>query len=96
MLEVGSGPQVPTFRISTYWNLQVGLTRNLGARRIDPITSLKVKTTKREGVGLNILIRSTSGVKGHFEALEWGLGLVISRPIIHMDMYKPNNKLVSA
>jgi hypothetical protein len=55
-----------------------------------------VKTTKREGVGLNILIRSTSGVKGHFEALEWGLGLVISRPIIHMDMYKPNNKLVSA
>jgi hypothetical protein len=32
MLEVRSGPQVPTFRISTYLDPQVGLTRNLGAR----------------------------------------------------------------
>ncbi len=33
MLEVGSGPQVPTFRNSTYLDPQVGLTRDLGARQ---------------------------------------------------------------
>jgi hypothetical protein len=32
MLEVRSGPQVPTFRNSTYLDPQVGLTRDLGAR----------------------------------------------------------------
>ncbi len=32
VLEVESGPQVPTFRNSTYLDPQVGLTRNLGAR----------------------------------------------------------------
>jgi hypothetical protein len=32
VLEVGSGPQVPTFRNSTYSDPQVGLTRDLGAR----------------------------------------------------------------
>jgi hypothetical protein len=31
VLEVESGPQVPTFRNSTYLNPQVGLTRDLGA-----------------------------------------------------------------
>jgi hypothetical protein len=33
VLEVGSGPQVPTFRNSTYLDPQVGLVRNLGARQ---------------------------------------------------------------
>jgi hypothetical protein len=32
VLEVGSGPQVPTFRNSTCLDLQVGLARDLGAR----------------------------------------------------------------
>jgi len=32
VLEVGSGPQVPTFRNLTYLDLQVGLVRDLGAR----------------------------------------------------------------
>ncbi len=33
VLEVGSDPQIPTFRISTYLDPQVGLTKNLGARQ---------------------------------------------------------------
>jgi hypothetical protein len=33
VLEVGSGPQVPTFRNSTYLDPQVGLIRNLGVRQ---------------------------------------------------------------
>jgi len=32
VLKVGSGPQVPTFRNSTYLDPQLGLTRNLGVR----------------------------------------------------------------
>jgi hypothetical protein len=34
-------------------------------------------------------------VEGHAEALGWGLGRVISKSIIHIDLHKPNNKLVS-
>jgi hypothetical protein len=34
MLEVENIPQVPSFHNSTYLDLQVGLTRNLGARHI--------------------------------------------------------------
>jgi hypothetical protein len=33
VLEVRSGPQVPTFRNSTYSDPQVGLTRDLGTRQ---------------------------------------------------------------
>ncbi len=33
MLEVESGPQVPTFRNSTYLDPQMGLTRNLRAHQ---------------------------------------------------------------
>ncbi len=33
VLEVGSGPQVPTFCNSAYLDPQVGLTRNFGARQ---------------------------------------------------------------
>jgi hypothetical protein len=35
VLEVRSGPQVPIFRNSTYLDLQVGLTRNLGVRHYE-------------------------------------------------------------
>ncbi len=35
MLEVGSGPQVPIFRNSTYLDPQVGLARGLGARHVE-------------------------------------------------------------
>ncbi len=34
VLEVGNGPQVPTFHNSTYLDPQVGLTRDLGARQV--------------------------------------------------------------
>jgi hypothetical protein len=34
VLEVGSGPQVPSFRNFIYLDPQVGLIRNLGARHL--------------------------------------------------------------
>jgi hypothetical protein len=42
------------------------------------------------------LARNTSGVEDHARALEWGLGQMISESIIHIDLHKPNNKLVNA
>ncbi len=58
--------------------------------------SPKVKTTEGEGVGARSLACSTLGVEGHAGAPRWGLGRVTSKLIIHMDLHKPNNKLVSA
>jgi len=63
---------------------------------IDSTTSPKVKTTKRKGVGVHSLARSTSGVEGHVGALGQGLGRLTSNSITHTDLHKPNNKLVSA
>ncbi len=40
VLEVGSGPQVPTFRNSTHLDPQVGLTRDLEVRQLAPIVAL--------------------------------------------------------
>jgi hypothetical protein len=40
MLEVGSGPQVPTFRNSTYLDPQVGLAKDLGVRQFCLLNSL--------------------------------------------------------
>ncbi len=57
--------------------------------------SLKVKTTKGEGVGARSLVRSTSGVEGCVGAPGWGLGRLTSKSITHMDLHKPNNKLVN-
>jgi len=37
MLEVESGPQVPTFCNSTYLDPQVGLTRNLGTCQVGKV-----------------------------------------------------------
>jgi hypothetical protein len=36
------------------------------------------------------------GVEGHVGAQGWGLGRVINNSIIHTDLHKLNNKLVSA
>ncbi len=58
--------------------------------------SLKVKTTEDEGVGVHSLLCSTSGVKEHARTPIWVLGQGTSESIIHMDLYKPNNKLVNA
>jgi hypothetical protein len=35
------------------------------------------------------------GVEGHAGTSIWGLGRVKSKSIIHTNMHKPNNKLVS-
>ncbi len=63
---------------------------------IDSIVSPKVKTTEGKRVGVHFLIRCTSGVKRCAGALGWGLVRVTSELIIHTDLHKPNNKLVSA
>jgi hypothetical protein len=55
----------------------------------------KVKTMKGERVGACSLDRNTSGVKGCVEASKWGLGRLTRNSITHMDLHKPNNKLVS-
>jgi hypothetical protein len=63
---------------------------------MDSTMSPKVKTTKGEGIGVCSLARSTSGVEGRAGAPRWGLGRLKSKSIIHTDLHKPNNKLVSA
>jgi hypothetical protein len=62
---------------------------------IDSIVSLKVKTTKGEGIGVHSLARSILGVEGHVGALGWKLERAISRSIIHTNLHRPNNKLVN-
>jgi len=39
---------------------------------------------------------NTLRVEGHDGAPRWGLGKVTSKSIIHMNLHKPNNKLVNA
>jgi hypothetical protein len=58
--------------------------------------SPNVKITEGKGVGACSLARSTSGVKGHVGALGWGLRRLTSKSIIHINLHKPNNKLVRA
>jgi len=49
-----------------------------------------------ERMGISSLTRNTSRVERCARAPGWGLGQVISGSIIHMDVHKPNNKLVNA
>jgi hypothetical protein len=62
---------------------------------MDSTTNLKMKTTKR-GVRECSLAHNTLGVEGRVGVLKWGLGRLTSNSIIHMDLRKPNNKLVNA
>jgi hypothetical protein len=55
----------------------------------------KVKIVEGSRVGAHSLVRSTFGVEGHAKAPRWGLRKVTSNSIIHMDLHKPNDKLVS-
>jgi hypothetical protein len=50
---------------------------------------------KGEGVGVCSLAHSTLRVVGHAGVLGWGLGRLINNSIIHTDLHKINNKLVS-
>jgi hypothetical protein len=59
----------------------------------DSNANLKMKTVK--GIRIHSLIRNTSGVEGHVGTLGWGLGRAPSGSIIHMNLHKPNNKLVN-
>jgi len=58
--------------------------------------SPKVKTMEGKGVGVHSLARNTSKVEGCARASGWGLGRLANNSIIHIDIHKPNNKLVSA
>jgi hypothetical protein len=49
-----------------------------------------------QGVGACSLARNTLEVEGRARAPQWGLKQLTSGSIIHMDLHKPNNKLVSA
>jgi hypothetical protein len=50
----------------------------------------------KKKLGVHTLSHSTSGVEGHVRALGWGLRRMTSESIIHMNLHRPNNKLVSA
>jgi hypothetical protein len=64
---------------------------------MDSTTSPKVETTKGEGegVGARSLVRNTSGVEGHARAPGWGLARLTSKSTTHVNLHKPNNKLVN-
>lgn len=52
------------------------------------------KQWKKE-LGVCTLSHSISGVEGRVGALGWGLRRMTSESIIHMNLHRPNNKLVS-
>jgi hypothetical protein len=64
---------------------------------MDSTTSPKVTTMKGKGkgVGAHFFVCSISKIKGHAQALGWGLRRLRSKSIIDIDLHKPNNKLVS-
>jgi hypothetical protein len=63
---------------------------------MDPIANPNVKITEGERVGALSLVRNIWGVEGHVGAPGWGLGRLTNNFIIHKDLHKLNNKLVSA
>jgi hypothetical protein len=50
----------------------------------------------KEGVGVRSLAHNILKVGGCVRALGWALRRMTSEPIIHMDLHKQNNKLISA
>jgi hypothetical protein len=60
------------------------------------IASPKVKIAKGKRVGVQSMACNISGVEGRARAWGWGLGRLTSNSIIHTNLHKPNNKLVSA
>jgi hypothetical protein len=50
---------------------------------------------KGQGVGARSMAHNISGVEERAKALRCGLGRVTSKSIIHMDLHKSKNKLVS-
>jgi hypothetical protein len=62
----------------------------------DSNASPKVEIMEEKRVGVRFLVHCISGVEGHAGAPGWGLGRVTSELINHMNLHKPNNKLVNA
>jgi hypothetical protein len=56
----------------------------------------KVKIIEGERIEVHSLACNTSGVERRARALGWGLKGLTSKSIIHMNLQKPNNKLVNA
>jgi hypothetical protein len=63
---------------------------------MDSTMNPKLKTMEREGVRVHSLVYNTSGVKGCAGVPRWGLSKLTSKSITHMNLHKPNNKLVNA
>jgi hypothetical protein len=63
---------------------------------MDLILNPKVKIAEGQGIGARSLACNTSGVEGRAGAPRCGLGRMTSESIIHTNLHKPNNKLVSA
>jgi hypothetical protein len=62
----------------------------------DSNVSLKMKIMEKKWIGGCSLIHNTLGVEGHVEGLRWGQGWMTSESVIHVNLHKFNNKLVSA
>ncbi len=62
---------------------------------MDSTSSPMVTTMKGERVWAHSLARNTLGIEGCAKVLGWGLVRLTSKSITHMDLHKPNNKLVS-
>jgi hypothetical protein len=52
-------------------------------------------STEGQGIAVRSLTRSILGVEGCARVQGWGLGQMTIGLIIHTDMHKSNNKLVS-
>jgi hypothetical protein len=64
---------------------------------MDSITSPKGENNRRiRSWGMLPGLQHFGGVEGHVKASIWGLKRVIKKSIIHTDLHKPNNKLISA
>jgi hypothetical protein len=62
---------------------------------MDSTSNPKVKTTKGERIGARSLVCNILEVKRCVGALGWGIGRLTNNSIIHTDMHKSNNKLVT-
>jgi hypothetical protein len=63
---------------------------------MDSTVSPKMKTMEREKIRVCFLVCNTSREEAHAGVLGWGLERLTNKSIIHTDLHKPNNNLVSA
>jgi hypothetical protein len=63
---------------------------------MDLVASPKVKIMEGEGARVCSLACSTSGVEGRAKVPKCGLERLTNNLVTHIDLHKPNNKLVSA